>query len=119
MTSRKQKTLRISSESADIATFPRPSKSTHHHESNAEQKPTKLVMSEKPNSTGKIANRNHLKEQKLHLKNILSSQTFRGACQKSGIAKQSFIAGILFQKCDNFQHSVSISSENQEESDKG
>ena len=31
MTSRKQKTLRINSDSADIATVPRPSKSTHHH----------------------------------------------------------------------------------------
>ena len=116
MTSRKQKTLRISSESADIATFPRPSKSTHHHESNAEQKPTKLVMSEKPNSTGKIANRNHLKEQKLHLKNILSSQTFRRARQKSGFAKLPFQVGFLFQRCDNFQHSVSISSKYHQES---
>ena len=74
-TSRKQTTLRINSDSADITRVPRPSKSTHHHECKPKQKQSNVgVMSEKPNSACKISNSNHLKEQKLHLRKILSSQ---------------------------------------------
>ena len=97
MTSRKQKTLRINSDSADITRVPRPSKSTHHHECKPKQKQTKVgVMSEKPNSTGKTSNSNHLKEQKLHLTNILSSQRYKRARWKTRNEKLQFKASFLF-----------------------
>ena len=96
MTSRKQKTLRINSDSADIATVPRPSKSTDHHECKPKQKQAKAGLSEKPNSIGKFANRDHLKELKVHLKNILSSQKDRRSRQKPGFQKIPFRAGSLF-----------------------
>ena len=90
MTSRKQKTLRINSDSADITRVPRPSKSTHHHECKPKQKQTKVgVMSEKPNNTGKTSKRNHRKEEKVHLEKILSSQIYRRSRQKTGFEKNT------------------------------
>ena len=56
MTPRKQKTIRINSDSAHITRVRRPSKSTHHNEFKKKQKQTKVgVMSEKPNNTGKTS----------------------------------------------------------------
>ena len=56
MTSRKQKTIRINSDSADITRVPRPSKSTHHNECKPKHKQTKVeVMSEKPSNTEKTS----------------------------------------------------------------
>ena len=50
MTSRKQKTLRINSVSADITRVPRPPKSTHHHECKpkSELRVKNLTTLEKP-----------------------------------------------------------------------
>ena len=50
MTSRKQKTLRINSVSADITRVPRPPKSTHHHEwkPKSELRVKNLTTLEKP-----------------------------------------------------------------------
>ena len=119
MTSRKQKTIRINSVSADIATVPRPSKITHHHECKPKQKQTKVgVMSEKPNNTGKTSKRNHRKEEKVHLKNILSSQKYSRSRQKNGFEKIPFKAGFVFWKCDNCQDSVSINFDYHPESEK-
>ena len=119
MTSRKQKTLRINSDSADITRVPRPSKSTHHHECKPKQKQTKVgVMSEKPNSTGKTYNSNPLKEQKLHLRNFHSSRIYRRSRQKTGFEKIPFKAGFVLWKCDNCQDSVSINFDYHPESEK-
>ena len=119
MTSRKQKTLRINSDSADITGVPRPPKSTPHHECKPKQKQTKVgVMSEKPNSTGKFANRNHLKEQNVQLRHVHSSRIYRRSRQKTGFEKIPFKAGFVFWKCDNCQDSVSINFEYHPESEK-
>ena len=83
-------------DSGDTATVARPSKSTHHHESEPEQKQTNVgVMGEKPNCAGKISNSNHLKGQKLHLRNILSSQRYKRARQQTRYEKLPFKTGFL------------------------
>ena len=95
-TSRKQRKTRNNSDSADTATVARPSKSTPHHESEPKQKQTNVgVMSEKPNCAGKFSNSNHLKEQQLHLRNILSSQTYKRARQQTRYEKLPFKTGFL------------------------
>ena len=97
MTSRKQKTLRINSDSADTATAARPSKSTHNHKCKPKQKQTNVgVMSEKPNSAGKFSNSNHPKEQKLPLRKMLHSQRYKRARQKARNEELPFKAGFLF-----------------------
>ena len=94
-TSRKQRKTRNNFDSADTATVARPSKSTRHHESEPKQKQTNGVMSEKPNCAGKFSNSNHLKEQQLRLRNILSSQRYKRARQETRYEKLPFKTGFL------------------------
>ena len=115
-TSRKQTTLRINSDSADITRVPRPSKSTHHHECTPKQKQTKVgVMSEKPNNTGKTSKSNHRKEEKVHLKKILSSPIYRRSRQKTGFEKNTSQSRLSILKVWQFsklsRHQFGESSE--------
>ena len=110
--SRKQKTLQINSYSVDTAKVPRQSKSTHHHECKPKQKQTKVgITSEKPNSTGKFANRNHLQEQKVQLKKSHSSRIYRRSRQKTDLKKYHSNLGLYFKAVMIFKtRSASVSS---------